>query len=405
MATDSTNLPQGEATLDVNTDASGIDLDATSVQLAQVEGAQPVQLPKGHEVIRIEVKPGQTIELPTDSTDGLLAKIGPEGNLAIVVEGRTIILQGYVHANEDAPIKIVTNDGDLIDPVEVIAATDPSLDIQTAAGPAAGPQGNTDSNGSGIFIPFGPAGELGGLNAVGILGATALQYKLIDDERKDFVKDEDKSPDFGITFDVLGGVINEDDLPADHNDFPQLASGKFVLGGHSGTDGEGNDPFDTHDREEGSQNNPPDDDNNVDKNDNNVDDDREPLQTEATIKVDFHGDVPGSLNLDLSLLPAGLKSEGENISYQLIPGGGGVGDVIYGFINNGGDPTKFDDGDRLVFSVQVDKDKSDGEFKVLFSLYDNLDNTPPDADHNGKADLLGADEQIQGLPVHFTITD
>jgi hypothetical protein len=208
------------------------------------------------------------------------------------------------------------------------------------------------------------------------------------------VKDEDKSPDFNITFDVLGGVINEDDLPADHSQIPELAAAKFILGGHSGTDGEGNDPFDGNDHDDiGGDTTKP-------------DGTREPLQTEATIKVDFHGDAPGSLKLDTSLLPGGLKSEGETITYQLIPGGGGVGDVIIGFIDHGGAAGKFDPiNDRLVFTVEVDKDKSESEFKVLFSLYDNLDNTPPDANHDGKPDLLGADEQIQGLPVHFTIKD
>src|SRR6185295_12699241 len=98
-------------------------------------------------------------------------------------------------ANADPahPVKIVTNDGDGVDINDVLLATnaDVALDIQTAAGPAAaGAQGNTDANGSGIFVPFGPAGALGGLHAVGVLGATALQYKLIDNERKEFVHEE-----------------------------------------------------------------------------------------------------------------------------------------------------------------------------------------------------------------------
>ena len=49
MATDSTNLPQGETTLDAGSDMTGSELDLTSVQLAQVEGA--VELPKGNQVV------------------------------------------------------------------------------------------------------------------------------------------------------------------------------------------------------------------------------------------------------------------------------------------------------------------------------------------------------------------
>ena len=73
MATDSTILPQGEAHLDSDTDMSGSELDLTSVQLAQVEGAQPVELPRGNQVVLVPVQPGQTIELPVDSASGLLA--------------------------------------------------------------------------------------------------------------------------------------------------------------------------------------------------------------------------------------------------------------------------------------------------------------------------------------------
>src|SRR5262245_32961167 len=147
MATDSTNLSQGETRLDVASDMGASDLDPAAVQVAEAPGGQPVELPEGSQVVTIPVQPGQTIEIPTDGTGGVLAKIGPEGNLAIVVDGRTIILQGYLTANDEAPVKVVTDDGDNIDVAELIAATDPALDIQTAAGPAAGAQGGTDSSG------------------------------------------------------------------------------------------------------------------------------------------------------------------------------------------------------------------------------------------------------------------
>src|SRR6185436_20498121 len=144
----------------------------------------------------IPVSPGQTIELPTDSPDGLLAKIGADGNLAIVIDGRTIILQGFVAANDTQPITIVTNDGDIIDITDVVASTlpDVALDIQTAAGPAAGAQAGTtgpNAAGSGIFVPFAAGPLLGGFQAAGVLGATQLAYKNIDDDQRFFVKEEE----------------------------------------------------------------------------------------------------------------------------------------------------------------------------------------------------------------------
>src|SRR5690606_10473705 len=101
MATDSTNVPQGELNFDAGSDMAGNELEFGAVQLAQVtaDAGQPVQLPQGQQVVLVPVQPGQTLTLPTAETTGLLAKIGPEGNLSIVVDGRTIIFQGYVRAN------------------------------------------------------------------------------------------------------------------------------------------------------------------------------------------------------------------------------------------------------------------------------------------------------------------
>ena len=68
MATDSTNLPQGETTLDAG--MTGSDLDVTMVQeAAATEPTNFVDLPKGNTVILLPVQPGQTVRLPTDSTD------------------------------------------------------------------------------------------------------------------------------------------------------------------------------------------------------------------------------------------------------------------------------------------------------------------------------------------------
>src|SRR5688572_16625435 len=229
MATDSTNLPQGEATLDAG--MTGSDLDHTTVQEAANEPANFVDLPKGNTVILLPVQPGQTVRLPTDSTDGVLAKIGPEGNLALVIDGRTIILQGFLKANDQSPIKIVTNDGDAVNVAELVAATDPSLDIQTAAGPASGDQGDTD--GSGIYIPFLAGPGLGGILAEGILDPTALQYRLIDDEYREFVLDEDGKP---LSIDIVPDegrptaedgafLLDEDFQPEGNQDLPAPSLG------------------------------------------------------------------------------------------------------------------------------------------------------------------------------------
>jgi VCBS repeat-containing protein len=201
MATDSTHLLTGDTSVETDTDMSAGGPDLGSVQLAAAspDAPIPVNIPRGQQVVVIPVRPGQTIELPTDSVNGLLAKLGADGNLAIVVDGRTIILQGYAEANAESPIKIVTNDGDVIDIADVIVATNPdvALDIQTAAGPAAGAQGGTngsDAASSGIFVPFAAGPLLGGFDGEGVLKATQLAYKNIDDERELFpVLEEEKN--------------------------------------------------------------------------------------------------------------------------------------------------------------------------------------------------------------------
>src|SRR5919108_1446988 len=126
MATDSTHLLPSETSVETDSDMSANGQEFGSVQLAAATDAPiPVNLPRGQQIVVIPVKPGQTIELPTDSPNGMLAKLGADGNLAIVVDGRTIILQGYAEANAESPIKIVTNDGDAVDVNEVIVATNP----------------------------------------------------------------------------------------------------------------------------------------------------------------------------------------------------------------------------------------------------------------------------------------
>ena len=55
--------------------------------------ARPVATPEGQPIALIPVAPGQVIELPYRA-DELSAKLGENGNLAIRIGDRTIVLQG-----------------------------------------------------------------------------------------------------------------------------------------------------------------------------------------------------------------------------------------------------------------------------------------------------------------------
>ena len=381
MATDSTHLQLGETGIDTGPDMALGWSAPENVQLAAAADASvQVEFPRGEgrQVIVISVKPGQIISLPTDSPDGLLAKLGADGNLAIVIDGRTIILKGYAEANQEAPIKIVTSDGGTVDIADVLAGTLPELDIQTAAGPAAGPQGDA-AQGSGIFVAFAAGPLLPGLLAEGVLDPTALGYKLIDDERRLFVRNEEDEDEISPGITITSGSVNEDDLAVPTKGGKDAS---FQLLPSIG--GNGNDPFDGEDIDDG--------------NDGVPDSDREPRIVAANLTVDFGGDVPGKLLLDASLLPPGLTSEGEAIVYEIVPGGGGSGPQIIGFVDDSGEG-KFDNGvDRIVFIVQVAEESSNGTFNITFRLFDNFDNEAPGS-------LLGANEQDLVLPIKVIAED
>src|SRR5688572_8655543 len=189
--TSETLYSRDERVSELDSNIADSDWNVAEVQLTVADAAR-VTLPLGQQVVVVPVTPGERVELPTDSADGLLAELGSQGNLAIVIDGRTIILQGYAAANDESPVTIVTNDGDEIDVAFVLAETDPSLDIQTAAGPAAGSAGGGAEGGSGIFVPLPVGPLLGGFDAEGVLGATALQYKLVDNSAKLFDLDDDE---------------------------------------------------------------------------------------------------------------------------------------------------------------------------------------------------------------------
>jgi len=109
---------------------------------AQNQPVQQVPVDQGAHVIRVKVTPGEVLELaPPFTPDAHLDAREANGNLAIKVGDVTVILEGFIDANNTAPVVVETADGKPIDVATVIAQTDPALDIQTAAGPAAGPQG------------------------------------------------------------------------------------------------------------------------------------------------------------------------------------------------------------------------------------------------------------------------
>ena len=193
MANDSTHAGQVSSEQDTTpvhdtyfTDMQGEDVFFGPEQLAQANtgAAVVVPMPADQNIIRVQVNPGEILEL-SSPFDGGAALLGREadGNLAIKVGDVTVILVGFVDANAQAPIVVETADGQPIDIATLLASTDPAIEIQTAAGPGAeGPQGQgADNTGAILALLQGGAG-LGGLNAVGAQDATQLSYSTIDNE-------------------------------------------------------------------------------------------------------------------------------------------------------------------------------------------------------------------------------
>ncbi|MBL8710140.1 MAG: hypothetical protein JNL25_13170, partial [Rhodospirillaceae bacterium] len=455
MATDTTNI-QSEAS---NASSVAHEGDVERVQLTQ--GATQVQVPQGETVVRVQVTPGETIQLPFPS-DQMFARLDDgNGNLAIKVGDITVILQGYVAAVGEGEVNLIDANGSAIDVAAVVAATDPALDIQTAAGPAAGDQGPGVDNNGGVFSPFAPLPGLGGLNAVGGLQATQLQYGLIEREFEVFETFEEADTTPIVVSIRPGNPVNEDDFhgrqydrdlirrlttPEDEEGgeqsgeelsfarFSQDEGGpKWILGKHK----EGNDPFDTDDHEDGSQTDTwfgsPEDGKSAfepvisDDGFGGVDRDREPLWTRATVEANFFADLPGKLVFDANgdgindgagdvplidqLEGMGLTSHGHELAYMLLPAipesapgandGTGQMVVAYYTIMNRGCPTNV-----VVFTIGVDDDVVNGgetnlagnaEFGITFTIYGVVD-------HPTKGSGV-AGEDILNIEVPFFLQD
>lgn len=164
--------------------------DITFGALLQSNAQIQAPLPTDGNVTRIAVIGDSTVTLPFPADD-LLARLDDNnGNLAIKSGDVTIILEGYAEAVATGDVTLVGSDGEAIDVAATLAATDPNIDIQTAAGPAAGDAGDGVDNNGGVFAPFDPAVGAGGLQSVGGLDPTALNYQLV--QRQFDVIEEDE---------------------------------------------------------------------------------------------------------------------------------------------------------------------------------------------------------------------
>ncbi|HVI87197.1 MAG TPA: hypothetical protein VM659_02790, partial [Dongiaceae bacterium] len=198
------NTSQGTATNTV----SGIKAPGTNTPQANGQqngngAAVQVEFANGQNIARVPTTPGETITLPLDGD--FQAKLGEQGNLAIKLGDRIVILQNYVETNQESGVTIKDDKGHVIDIASVLASTDPNLDIQTAAGPAAGPAGGT---GSGIFLSFAGGAGLGGLGELGTIGETALQYQTISPNENTLVRGD---AFVSLTVPVLGAAGTEVD--------------------------------------------------------------------------------------------------------------------------------------------------------------------------------------------------
>src|SRR5260221_5061522 len=148
MATDNTNLPQATHEPEVE----NREFNPEVVQLAQADGMAgngtpagaptipvvlgmpngqvTVNMPAGQTVVRVQVAPGETIDLPFDGA--LAAKIGQQGNLAIKSGDQTIILLVYGAANQQTGVTLLDHKGQAIYVTNAVAQTNPNHDITTA---------------------------------------------------------------------------------------------------------------------------------------------------------------------------------------------------------------------------------------------------------------------------------
>jgi len=176
--------------------------------------AAQVVVPEGAGVVRIPVAAGEFVELPFPADAQFLARID-DGNLAIRVGDVTVILQGYVEAARQTRPVIEAADGQSLDIATILAATDPAIDIETAAGPA-GAHGQGADNTGAFFQQLDDTGGLGGFQGVGAQGGT--------DDRGGGADDPG-----GGTADQSGTLVQQSARPTDEPNVAPIAQGGVGL--------------------------------------------------------------------------------------------------------------------------------------------------------------------------------
>jgi hypothetical protein len=368
---------------------SGSDSLFGGVQLAQAEGGatppapgqtihvNPPQDAAGPVVIRVEVAPGSIVELPQpfDADAALAAKEG-DGNLAIRVGDVTVILQGYIQADNDPqhPVTIEGADGKPIDIATILASTDPAIDIQTAAGPGDTQGGQGADNTGAILAQLDGGNGLGGLTAVGGQDQTELGYSLIDGSlRQEFAQTFATPGVFGFSVGQSLGLAHESSLrdPAQVDSLGSFDTfmheyqdavehpGSAMFAGWADFQGTGVSGESFQDYLD---------------------------QTSKTVTVDanFTG---ATGDLVLTGIADGVTSNGSHLSVEFADGGHTM------FIRRD-EATATDTGNALVAVVHVDGPDANGEFTIQTILINRLDHGPGD---NGKDEI--------SLEVQFKVYD
>ena len=372
MATDTTTVASDSAIIGTPINESDIE----QMHLTQSGGSPTaVQMPAGENAVRVPVTPGETIQLPFPA-DGLVARLGDNGNLAVKVGDVTVILLGYAEATGQSDVTIIGSDGIAVDVAAVLASTDPNLDIQTAAGPGAGDQGAGVDNNGGVFSPFDPAAGLGGLNAVGGLDPTALNYNLIENQNilydpEDDTIEIDQTP---VILSIGTALVNEDDFPPRQNTEAFYAY-------------QGNDRYDSDDNEDNDGDGLPE---STDGTGNSDDIDKESMVQLVKIDVDFFGEVPGDLKLLTDGLPLDWESNGNIIAWTVASDGHTLRGIADGLV---------------VIEIKVTNAPSmDGHFDVTVELKEPLDHLEDGASPNIQ-DLLTANIAFQVIDSNGTTVE
>ncbi|HVO03182.1 MAG TPA: Ig-like domain-containing protein [Candidatus Cybelea sp.] len=349
---------------------------------AQAPAAQPdqtihFQLPQGGtgpQVVRVPVAAGDIVDLPApfDSHATLEAKEG-NGNLAIKVGDVTIILQGYIAASNDPqhPVTIDSSDGKPIDIATVLASTDPTADIQTAAGPGAANAGQGADNTGAILTDFGAGAGLAGFGAVGALDGTALQYGLIDNSIRQEIAGT-VSPIFGFSIGPVSGFFDEQFLRDPAEQAPLGDFGNFLTQYKDAVENPGNPLFPGWADFRGTG-----------ATDTNFD--AYLAQTKVSVIVDAHF-TGATGDLVLTGVEPGITSNGAPLYVEQPPADGGHTLFI-----------RRDDADNALVAVVHVEQLPNGEFQIDTYMINRIDHPTGDTGDAGR-------DSVQ-FGVDFTVYD